>query len=213
VLRQFDVGVQELGRHPPGTAVPLGRWHCGMRLSASLRMCVAWSVCLWSARTGTRLVTAVPLGRWHCWNAVVGFAQYGLLGACVCPWSAHTGTRLATAAPSGRWHCWNAAVSFAQNVCCLVCVCAYGRRTPALAWSRQCPRAAGIVGMRRSASHSMWVAWWVCAPMVGAPRHSPGHAQCPWAAGIVGMRRSASLSMCVAWFHVCLWSAHTGAHQ
>jgi hypothetical protein len=43
----------------------------------------------------------------------------------------------------------------------LGCVCAYGRRTPTLAWSRWCPWAAGIVGMRRSASHSMCVAWCV----------------------------------------------------
>ena len=43
----------------------------------------------------------------------------------------------------------------------LVGGCAYGRRTPALALSRQCRWAAGILGMRRSASHSMCVAWCV----------------------------------------------------
>jgi hypothetical protein len=88
-----------------------------------------------------------------------------------------------------------------RSECALLGVngCAYGWRTPALAWSRQCPRATGVVGMWRSASRSMCVAWWVCVPMVGAHWYSPGHGQCPWAAGIVGMRRSASHRTCVAW--------------
>jgi len=51
-----------------------------------------------------------------------------------------------------------------RTVCALLGVygCACRWLTPALAWSRQCPWAAGIVGMRRSASHSMCVAWCVC---------------------------------------------------
>ena len=77
-------------------------------------------MCLWSAHTGTRLVTAVPWGRWHCWNAAVSFAQRVRCFVCVCLRSVHTGTRLVTAVPLGRWHYWNAAVSFAQYVRCFV---------------------------------------------------------------------------------------------
>ena len=200
-------------------------WAAGiveMRQSASLIICVAWCVWvrLWSAHTGTRLVTAVPLGRWHCWNAAVSFAQNVRCMVCVCLWSAHTGTRLVTGSALGqlallkcggrlRSVCallggcvclWSAhtgtclvtrsaleplallecGVQF-RTVCALLGVygCAYGRRTPLLAWSQQCPWAAGIVGMRRSASYSMCVAWCVWVPMVGAHRHSPGHGQCP----------------------------------
>ena len=83
-------------------------------------VCMGVCVCLWSAHTGTRLVTAVPWGRWHCWNAAVSFAQRVRCFMCVCLWSAHTGTRLVTAVPLGRWHYWNAAVSFAQYVRCFV---------------------------------------------------------------------------------------------
>ena len=78
MLRQVDFGVQEHGRHSPGHGSalgPLALLECGGQLRtvcALLGVCV----CLWSAHTGTRLVTAVPLGRWHYWNAAVSFAQY-----------------------------------------------------------------------------------------------------------------------------------------
>ena len=79
-------------------------------------------VCLWSAHTGTRLVTAVPLGRWHSWNAAVSFAQYVRCLVCVCAYGRRTpALAWSRAVPLGRWHCWNAAVSFAQHVRCLVC--------------------------------------------------------------------------------------------
>ena len=103
-----------------------------------------------------------------------------LLGGCVCLWSAHTGTCLVTRSALEPLALLECGVQF-RTVCALLGVygCAYGRRTPLLAWSQQCPWAAGIVGMRRSASYSMCVAWCVWVPMVGAHRHSPGHGQCP----------------------------------
>jgi len=64
-------------RYSPGHSSalgPLALLECGGQLrtaSALLRGCV----CLWSAHTGTRLVTVVPLDRWHGWNAAVRFAQ------------------------------------------------------------------------------------------------------------------------------------------
>jgi hypothetical protein len=96
-----------------------------------------------------------------------------LLRGCVCLWSAHTGTRLVTVVPLDRWHGWNAAVRFAQRVRCLVGVCAYGRRTPALAWSRAMP-----LGRWHCWNAAVGFAQYVrclvpCVPMVGAHRCSP----------------------------------------
>jgi hypothetical protein len=213
VLRQFDVGVQELGRHPPGHGSapgPLALWNAAVGFAQNVRclecvplvgahrhspghggtlrplallecsgrlrtVWVAWCVCVpmvgahwYSPGHGSALG---PLALLECGGQLR--TECVLLGVCVCLWSAHTGTRLVTAVPSGCWHCWNAAVRFAQRVRCLVGVCAYGRRTPALAWSRAMP-----LGRWHCWNAAVGFAQYVrclvpCVPMVGAHRCSP----------------------------------------
>ena len=164
------------------TAVPLGCWHCGnaaVGFARNLRCLVCMGAPMVGAHRhlpghGSALG---PLALLECGGQLRTVCA--LLGGCVCLWSAHNGTRLVTGSALGPLALLECGGQL-RTECALhgVCVPMVGAHRHSSGHG-QCPWAAGIVGMRRSASLSMCVAWWVCVPMVGAHRHLPGHAQCP----------------------------------
>ena len=208
MLRQVNVGVQEHGRHSPGHGSapgPLALWNAAVGFAQNVRCLVCG--CLWSAHTGTRLVTAVPLGRWHCWNAAVGFAQYVRCLVCVCvPMVGahrHSPGHGSALGPLALLECGGQL----RTVCALlgVSVCLWLAHTgtrlvtavPLGRW--HCWNAAVSIAPYVRCMEC------VCVPMVGAHRHSPGHGSALGPLALLecsGRLRTvcALLGVCV-----CLW--------